>query len=150
MHGNVRPRLQTELQEIRAAGLWKDERSIESPQAAVLASAHVRDAQSLHNERRIAAAVVIGLVIFAPEQLSRAGIQARKDAADAECEDFSLGNRRCGPWPIAKGIPWPGLEGGGIRLGAPDFLAARQVETQHGLVLALPGEDINPSADHHG
>jgi glycine C-acetyltransferase len=34
MHGNVRPRLQTELQEIRAAGLWKDERSIESPQAA--------------------------------------------------------------------------------------------------------------------
>ena len=34
MHGNVRPRLQTELQEIREAGLWKEERLIESAQAA--------------------------------------------------------------------------------------------------------------------
>ena len=34
MYGNVRPRLQTELQEIREAGLWKEERLIESAQAA--------------------------------------------------------------------------------------------------------------------
>jgi glycine C-acetyltransferase len=34
MYQSVRARLQTELQEIRAAGLWKDERLIESPQVA--------------------------------------------------------------------------------------------------------------------
>ena len=34
MYGNARTRLQTELDEIRQAGLWKDERLIESAQAA--------------------------------------------------------------------------------------------------------------------
>jgi glycine C-acetyltransferase len=34
MYGDVRTRLQAELDEIRRAGLWKDERIIESPQAA--------------------------------------------------------------------------------------------------------------------
>jgi glycine C-acetyltransferase len=37
MYGNVARRLQAELDEIREAGLWKSERSIESPQAARIA-----------------------------------------------------------------------------------------------------------------
>ena len=37
MYGEVRQRLQTEIDEIRAAGLWKDERLIETPQAARVA-----------------------------------------------------------------------------------------------------------------
>ena len=37
MYGEVRRRLQTEIDEIRAGGLWKDERLIESPQAARVA-----------------------------------------------------------------------------------------------------------------
>jgi glycine C-acetyltransferase len=37
MYGNVARRLQAELDEIREAGLWKDERPIESPQAARVA-----------------------------------------------------------------------------------------------------------------
>ena len=37
MYQSVRSRFQTELQDIRAAGLWKDERLIESPQAAEIA-----------------------------------------------------------------------------------------------------------------
>jgi glycine C-acetyltransferase len=37
MYAGVRQRLQTEVDEIRAAGLWKDERFIESPQAARVA-----------------------------------------------------------------------------------------------------------------
>jgi glycine C-acetyltransferase len=36
MYGNVGQRLQTELDDIREAGLWKDERIIESPQAAAV------------------------------------------------------------------------------------------------------------------
>ena len=37
MYGDVARRLQAELEEIREAGLWKDERPIESPQAARVA-----------------------------------------------------------------------------------------------------------------
>jgi glycine C-acetyltransferase len=37
MYGEVRQRLKTEIDEIRAAGLWKDERLIETPQAARVA-----------------------------------------------------------------------------------------------------------------
>ena len=37
MYGEVRQRLKTEIDEIRAAGLWKDERLIETPQATRVA-----------------------------------------------------------------------------------------------------------------
>jgi len=86
-----------------------------------------------------------------PEQFPWAGVQTREHAADAGGVDLAAGHGRRGPRPLAEvAFPRPPLVWGGIGLGPPEFLAGGDLEAQHQLVVLLPGEDIDLTADHHG